>query len=67
MIRTIAAWFPHTTMDALRIVEKEFADPEWVEAQSRERNGMSFDELLWRRTRFLAGCIVDEIRRKPRK
>ena len=56
MIRTIAAWFPHTAMDIIRTVEHEFADPEWVEARSLEHNGMSFDELLWRRTRFLAGC-----------
>jgi hypothetical protein len=55
MIRTIAGWFPHTSMNHIRVVEREFFDPEWVEAQARARNGMSFDELLWRRTRFLAG------------
>lgn len=55
MIRTIAGWFPHTTMEIIEIVEREFLDREWVEARSKERNNMSFDDLLWRRTRFLAG------------
>ena len=33
----------------------EFMDVDWVDERSRERNNMSVYELLWRRTRFLAG------------
>jgi hypothetical protein len=55
-IRTIIGWFPHSiSADEMHMVALELADPEWVRVNSEKRNNMSWDELLWRRTRFLAG------------
>jgi hypothetical protein len=55
IIRSIAKSFPHIESKHLTIVEKEFADRLWVLRLSWLRNNMGFYELLWRRTRFLAG------------
>jgi hypothetical protein len=54
-IKYIAAWWPHTNTEILQIVAREFSDPEFVRVNSETRGGMSFDEMLWRRTRVLAG------------
>jgi hypothetical protein len=54
-IKYMAAWWPHTNTEILQIVAREFSDPEFVRVNSETRGGMSFDEMLWRRTRFLAG------------
>jgi hypothetical protein len=54
-IKYTAAWWPHTNTEILQIVAREFSDPEFVRVNSETRGGMSFDEMLWRRTRVLAG------------
>ena len=55
MIRSIARQFPHCDRRISDQAAMEFMDVDWVDERSRERNNMSVYELLWRRTRFLAG------------
>jgi hypothetical protein len=54
-VRYQAAWFPHVTTEILNIVEWECSDAAWLKEISEARNNMPYDEILWKRTRFLAG------------
>src|SRR5262245_55686214 len=49
-IKYMAASWPHINSEILRTVAIEFSDPEFVRVHSEKRGGMSFEELLWRRT-----------------
>ena len=54
-IKYTAAWWPHTNTEILRVVAKEFSNSNFVRVNSKKRGSMLFGELLWRRTRWLAG------------
>lgn len=55
IVTDICAWFPHMTGAIRRIARQEFTDIDFLRSNSIQRRNMGFYQMLWLRTRFLAG------------